>query len=126
MKMFETEEQLVRFVEKIHEVALRNDWCGIFADQDRVAILCTRKGVDPSDDYLCLIGFTDALTVLDAEGVPDHEILDPRLSKEEKLLRYGRSHAKQVRRNLEHAFDGEYDQGDVSLLLEAFCDELSE
>ena len=126
MKMFETEEQLVRFVEKIHEVALRNDWCDISADQDKVAVLCTRKGVDPSDDYLCLIGFTDALTVLDAEGVPDYEIMDPRLTKEEKMRRFGRSRAKQVRRNLKHKFDGDYDREDVSLLTEAFGDELSE
>lgn len=124
--MFETEEQLVRFLEKINEAAIRNDGCGVSRIQDTVAVVCKRKGVDPSDDHLLLIGFTDALTVLDAEGVPDHEIMDPRLTKEEKMRRFGRSRAKQVRRNLTDKFDGDYDQEDVSLLLDAFCDELTE
>jgi hypothetical protein len=125
-KLFESEEKIIRFLERIYEKALEDDCCVVSPDEDKVTVFCEWKGVDPSDDYRSLIGVTDALIVLDFEGVPDHEILDPRLSKEEKLLRYGRSHAKQVRRNLEHAFDGEYDQEDVSLLLEAFCDELSE
>lgn len=125
-KLFESEEQLVRFLEKIHEAALRDDCCVVSPDEDKVTVLCTWKGVDPVDDKRSLIGATDALTVLDAEGVPEHVILDPRLSKEERLRRFGRSHARQVRRNLEYTFDGEYDREDVSLLLETFCDELSE
>lgn len=126
MKMFETEERLVRFLQKIHEAHLRDHRCCISPDDDHVTVWCRWKAVDPSDNYLSLIGGTDAVTVLDFEGVPDHEILDPRLSKEEKLRRYGRSHAKDVRLNLKHKFRGEYDQEDVSLFIEAFCDELSE
>jgi len=125
-QLFQSEEQLVRFLEKIHEAALRDDCCVVSPDGDKVTVLCTWKGVDPADDERSLIGATDALTVLDAGGVPEHVILDPRLSREERLRRFGRSHARQVRRNLEHKFDGEYDQEDVFLLLEAFCDELSE
>lgn len=125
-QLFQSEEQLVRFLEKIHEAALRDDCCVVSPDDDKVTVLCTWKGVDPVDDERSLIGATDALTVLDAGGVPEHVILDPSLSREERLRRFGRSHARQVRRNLEHKFDGEYDQEDVFLLLEAFCDELSE
>jgi hypothetical protein len=124
-KIFETEEQLVRFLERIHEAALRDDCICLSPDHDKVKVICEWEGVDPSDNSHSYIGVTDALRVLDFEGGPDHEILDPRRSKEEKLLQYGRSHAKEVRRNLKHKFEGDYDQEDVSLLLDAFSDELT-
>jgi len=125
-KLFESEEQLVRFLERIHQAALKDECCVISPEEDKVTVLYTWKGVDPTDDERSLIGVADALTVLDAKEVPEHEILDPMLTKEEQLRRFGQSHAKQVRRNLEYEFDGDYDREDVSLLLEAFCDELSE
>ena len=125
-KTFETEERLLRFLEKIHEAALRDDCICLSPDHDKVKVICEWEGVDPSDNSHSYIGVTDALRVLDFDGVPDHEILDPRLSKEEKMRRFGQSHAKEVRRNLEHKFDGDYDQEDVSLLLDAFCEELTE
>lgn len=124
--LFRSEAHLVGFLEVIQEAALRDECCFVTSDEDKVTVLCTWKGVDSSDDRRSLIGATDALTVLDAGEVPEHDISDPRLTKEEKLRRFGRSHAKRVRRNLDFRFDGEYDQEDVSLLVETFCDELSE